>query len=388
MPDKNVQLPDGRIVAFPDSMADADISAVIKKQLGAPKTERAMQQTMGGPPMFTDVPAGEGAKFEAAGKAGYAEGGKTGLEMVGGTIGGEVASGMRGIVGVLARMLGAGVGGAAGNVAGQAAGTGKVNPSEILPAGAGMAAGQGVGEAFGAGLPALRSALSRMMYTGEVAADGTAELSKVGRSILHPTQLPENVLRATVPPPPEAAAAAAKQAGETNAAKLESQMKETEAARQQAITDKAKLEMQDATEQAAAVKRQQAAARLAAKNTPQPSPFEGMTSSAKATFSDLKLPPAGDIPKSSPQLFAQGGGFQAPEPSKIQTALSPPPPINRTLVSYDRDLLVHMARGGDLNALRELIRNPGGIDVASAVPNSKYLLESGRPTVIYGGPKD
>lgn len=33
MPDKNVQLPDGRVVAFPDSMADADISAAIKKDL-------------------------------------------------------------------------------------------------------------------------------------------------------------------------------------------------------------------------------------------------------------------------------------------------------------------------------------------------------------------
>lgn len=37
MPDKNVQLPDGRVVAFPDSMADADIAAVIQKQF--PKKE-------------------------------------------------------------------------------------------------------------------------------------------------------------------------------------------------------------------------------------------------------------------------------------------------------------------------------------------------------------
>jgi hypothetical protein len=33
MPDKTVQLPDGRVVSFPDSMADADIAAVIKKDL-------------------------------------------------------------------------------------------------------------------------------------------------------------------------------------------------------------------------------------------------------------------------------------------------------------------------------------------------------------------
>lgn len=79
--------------------------------------------------------------------------------------------------------------------------------------------------------------------------------------------------------------------------------------------------------------------------------------------------------------------FEAPSQSVIASPLSPPPPVNKTLVSYDRNLLVHMARGGDLNALRELIRNPGGIDVASAVPNSKFLMETGRPTNIYGGPK-
>lgn len=37
MPDKNVQLPDGRVVAFPDSMADADINSAIQKELGPPK---------------------------------------------------------------------------------------------------------------------------------------------------------------------------------------------------------------------------------------------------------------------------------------------------------------------------------------------------------------
>lgn len=39
MPDKNVQLPDGRVVSFPDSMADADISAVIKKQMAPDKPQ-------------------------------------------------------------------------------------------------------------------------------------------------------------------------------------------------------------------------------------------------------------------------------------------------------------------------------------------------------------
>src|SRR5215469_5733997 len=38
MPDKNVQLPDGRIVAFPDSMSDDDIGNVLKQQLGPSKS--------------------------------------------------------------------------------------------------------------------------------------------------------------------------------------------------------------------------------------------------------------------------------------------------------------------------------------------------------------
>lgn len=49
MPDKNVQLPDGRVVSFPDSMADADISAVIKKQM-TPQTE--VQKAMQDPRFF------------------------------------------------------------------------------------------------------------------------------------------------------------------------------------------------------------------------------------------------------------------------------------------------------------------------------------------------
>src|SRR6266446_9848334 len=47
MPDKNVQLPDGRVVAFPDSMADADISAVIKKQLGGASSEPSIPKNYG-----------------------------------------------------------------------------------------------------------------------------------------------------------------------------------------------------------------------------------------------------------------------------------------------------------------------------------------------------
>src|SRR5882724_10057823 len=150
MPDKNVQLPDGRVVVFPDSMANADISAVIKKQLGAPKTERAMQQTMGGPPMFVDVPVGKKEEFEAAGKASYSQGGKLGLEMVGGAVGGEAALGVRGLTGVVLRMLGAGAGAGVGDVAGQVASTGRtdVDLSEAAKTGLLFTLFQGGGEAL------------------------------------------------------------------------------------------------------------------------------------------------------------------------------------------------------------------------------------------------
>ena len=65
----------------------------------------------------------------------------------------------------------------------------------------------------------------------------------------------------------------------------------------------------------------------------------------------------------------------APTPSPIAEPGSPLPQTSRTLVSYPRTLLVEMAKHGDLEALRELIRNPGGIDWRAAVPNAKYMLE-------------
>jgi len=47
-------------------------------------TERAMQQTMGGPPMFVDVPSGTKDQFEKAGQEGYQKGGVAGATLVAG----------------------------------------------------------------------------------------------------------------------------------------------------------------------------------------------------------------------------------------------------------------------------------------------------------------
>jgi len=47
-----------------------------------PTTERAMQQTMGGPPMFTDVPVGTKDAYEKAGQEGYTTGGEIGAGLM------------------------------------------------------------------------------------------------------------------------------------------------------------------------------------------------------------------------------------------------------------------------------------------------------------------
>lgn len=120
-----------------------------------PQTERALQQGMGGAPMFVDVPKGEGKQFEAAGKAGYAKGGQMGLEMVSGAIGAEAGVGIKGAMGLGARMIGAGAGGAAGSVVGQAAGKGKVDFWDAVSTGAMFSAFEPLGEAAGAGMKRL-----------------------------------------------------------------------------------------------------------------------------------------------------------------------------------------------------------------------------------------
>lgn len=47
MPDKNVQLPDGRVVAFPDSMSDDDIGKVIKQQMAPTEPTAAPKEKPG-----------------------------------------------------------------------------------------------------------------------------------------------------------------------------------------------------------------------------------------------------------------------------------------------------------------------------------------------------
>ena len=275
---------------------------------------------------------------------------KTGAELESAGLAGEAVPALRGLLGVITRMGATGGGAAAGNVVGQVATTGTVNPKETAQTGGAFAGLEGIGEAFSG----LKGALSKLFYSGGVAADGTPELSKVGRAILHPTELPEAALRATVPPPEEAIAAAKAQAGELNAKDLEAKMAEVEAARQKELAQWERLKNIDA--QAKMNRgRQQTALDLVEAKKNAPSPFEGAPSN-----------PTG----------------------KIVSPDSPPPPINKTYVSYPADLLVKLAEGGDLNAWRELIRNPRGLDITQ-IKGYKFLMDAHvRPGRVYGGPTE
>lgn len=73
----NVKPPRGG-VDIPDAIAQAR-QQIIPNELKP--SERAMQQTMGGPPMFVDVPKGSKESFETAGQKGYATGAKVGMAL-------------------------------------------------------------------------------------------------------------------------------------------------------------------------------------------------------------------------------------------------------------------------------------------------------------------
>jgi hypothetical protein len=98
-----------------------------------------------------------------------------------------------------------------------------------------------------------------------------------------------------------------------------------------------------------------------------------------------KAVPISQSPNYPQLLAAKRAAMKPPEPSPIVEPNSPAPKINTTYVSYPRPLLVKMANMGNVDALKELVRNPGGVDVQSAVPNARYLMELDAPRQTYGG---
>lgn len=181
MPDKNVQLPDGRVVAFPDSMADADISAVIKKQLAPPQD--ALSRTLAnqtaaqsGQPMPN--PADQPG-FEAGKKAGM----KAASETVGAVAGGGLAPEAAGLGNALLRILGVSGGAGAGNVAGQLGTTGTVNPKETAKTVGATAALSGLVEGAAA-LPSAAKAGKALQEIKQTAGDVPIDMSRPGNTAL------------------------------------------------------------------------------------------------------------------------------------------------------------------------------------------------------------
>ena len=69
-------------LANPNATTSTGVTLDLSKAQPSPpqKMIRAMQQTMGGPPMFVDVPESDKAAFEQAGQSGYQKGAATGSD--------------------------------------------------------------------------------------------------------------------------------------------------------------------------------------------------------------------------------------------------------------------------------------------------------------------
>ena len=75
----------------------------------------------------------------------------------------------------------------------------------------------------------------------------------------------------------------------------------------------------------------------------------------------------------APSQELQNLGSQPPlGKGKIVLPGSEPPPTPVTYQSYPRQMLYEMAKNGDVQAGKELIRNPKGFNLP---PNFKYMIE-------------
>lgn len=129
MPDKNVQLPDGRVVAFPDSMSDTDISSVIKKQL-QPQSQGKRSVTVmapGGVPSVIELPNEMADRIEGIQNTSMDKNAKAAAAGIGAMLVPELLPAMEGggMLGFLGRVLAkagiTGLAAGAGNATGQAA---------------------------------------------------------------------------------------------------------------------------------------------------------------------------------------------------------------------------------------------------------------------------
>lgn len=198
-----------------------------------------------------------------------------------------------------------------------------------------------------AGIPSVARLIGKKVYLP------SGELSSWAEALTHPTKIPETVLRKLIPEQPTFPGGSLPSKEEFYAQRGADLMKR---GAQQATLDR----------QAAA------AARVAAKNALPPDQFVGMTSSA-TPIGNAPLPEVSEAAQ-QPQIQMVSKLSSAPAKSKIVLPGSQPPDIKVTYQSYPREKLYDMAKMGNIDAGRELLRNPKGFELP---PNFKFLIEEG-----------
>lgn len=155
-----VQLPDGKIAEFPDTMSAREIESVIQKQYamqpppGADYTEQYGKPTIAGPSI--DTRTGQPMRMHTPHAAMESRRHEGIMYPIVGDIAGTMMMPQRAAtnlgakgVNVLSRMLGAGAGGGLGSVAGQFAETGQVDRGEVAEQAILGAGGEGAFSALG-----------------------------------------------------------------------------------------------------------------------------------------------------------------------------------------------------------------------------------------------
>lgn len=393
-------------------------------QSGPVPQEQAMQQSMGGPPQFVNVPQGQGQQFTQAGQQGYQTGGKIGAALVGVP---EMAASPIGMAGTLA---GGYAGGQGLRYGAQRAGLGQTaqDVAETIGNVAGVYAG-------GVTTEALKGAtISGVKAIGNKIFMDNGELSPWAEALSHASPIPKSVLKRLLttirpetpeaPPPnvfpgatssatPAGNAPLPTAAGANPAPQFVSQFSKPAvpepeptsvplsqgpyANQYQAVLNAQRAAAREAlkpqppptaeavpltqspyaNQYSAVVAAQRAAARAALKpqpppEAPPPAMFPGATPS-NVPSGNAPLPqvvPQGNVtPFGRPQIVSK---FTPPEPSRIVEPGSTPPGQKVTYQSVPRKQLYKMALAGDIQAGLEIIRNPGDVELP---PNFKYMIE-------------
>lgn len=207
-----------------------------------------------------------------------------------------------------------------------------------------------------------RTALAKRLYTPE------GDLTPVAQGLVHPTELPENLLRKVLPDPNEAIRIRNAEL-EQNATDRMRRGKEQEALDAKAVREKRSAELQ---------------ARIAARNAPKPDPFAGMTPTDKP-IGNAPVPPLQGNPTPFPQNVP---GINAPvgegKPITLKNLILDPNNIPADEVTHQSVPWAELrakAMSGDKFAIDEVIRRgreneiPG---LASAIGRAKAYPRIGR----------